>query len=153
MVGTKSGLSKVMPHPVEPIYFPLGARYMNFPVTWELKRSGFNPQDVALESEVYEEYWAILYLPPDAIELFTPRSRCKAFAVYADANQDPSAPTAIIVAEGDFARILGLEFDPVASFNRWIYLQLPIYDSNEQSINLQVSPKYFVNTQITMSFW
>ena len=63
--------------PLEPNVARPGYRFFRFPVTWELMRSGFNALDVALEAENYTEFWAILYLNNDEIDLLTPRGRAR----------------------------------------------------------------------------
>jgi hypothetical protein len=138
--------------PEEPISTRQGYRYFRFPVTWELMRSGFNALDVALEAENYAEYWAILYLSPDEIELLTPRGRARVVGLASDPKTPAGYPDTLIVNEGDLARLLGLEPDPADSVEQVIFVSLPMQDSSEQSFTLKASSKYFVNVQLAMSF-
>jgi len=137
--------------PEEPNITRPGHRFFRFPVTWELMRSGFNALDVALEAENYAEYWAILYSSPDEIDLLTPRGRARVFGIASLPQTAAGYPDLLVVNEGDFARLLGLEPDP-SSAEQVIFIELPTQDSNEQSFMLKASPKYFVSVQLTMSF-
>jgi hypothetical protein len=138
--------------PEEPSSTRPGYRYFRFPVTWELMRSGFNALDVALESENYAEYWAILYISPDEIDLLTPRGRVRVVGVSSGPSTPSGYPDVLVVNAGDFARLLGLEPDPSASAEQAIFLSLPMQDHSEQNFTLKASSKYFVNVQLTMSF-
>ncbi len=138
--------------PEEPNITRPGHRFFRFPVTWELMRSGFNALDVALEAESYAEYWAILYISPDEIDLMTPRGRTRVVGIASHAQTPSGYPDTLIVNEGDFARLLGLEPDPSASVDQAVFISLPMQDSSEQSFTLKASSKYFVNVQLAMSF-
>lgn len=138
--------------PEEPNISRHGHRFFRFPVTWELMRSGFNELDVALEAESYAEYWAILYISPDEIDLLTPRGRARVVGIASDSKTSAGYPDTLVVNEGDFARLLGLEPDPSASVEQAVFISLPMQDSTEQSFTLKASSKYFVNVQLAMSF-
>lgn len=138
--------------PEEPNVARPGHRYFRFPVTWELMRSGFNALDVALEAENYAEYWAILYVSADEIELMTPRGRARVIGIASDPKTPAAYPDTLIVNEGDFARLLGLEPDPSGPVEKVVFIELPMQDSNEQSFTLKASPKYFVTVRLAMSF-
>jgi hypothetical protein len=141
----------VLASPEEPNTTRPGHRFFRFPVNWELMRSGFNSLDVALEAENYAEYWAILYSSPDEIDLLTPKGRARVFGIASDPQTAAGYPDLLVVNEGDFARLLGLEPDPSLG-EQVIFIELPMQESNEQSIMLKASPKYFVSVQLTMSF-
>lgn len=141
-----------LPQPEEPNVSRNASRFFRFPVTWELMRSGFNALDVALEAENYSEYWALLYLNPDEIELLTPRGRARVVGIRSNAMTPDGYPDLLIVSETDFGRLLGLEPDPTADLDKFIAIELPTLDSNEQNFSLKASPKYFVSVQLTMSF-
>jgi hypothetical protein len=138
--------------PEEPPITRPGHRIFRFPVTWELMRSGFNALDVALEAENYAEYWALVYLSPDEIDLLTPRGRARVIGIAADSHTPRGYPDMLIVNEGDLARLLGLEPDPSSSVEQVVFLELPTNDANEQNFTLKASAKYFVSVQLTMSF-
>jgi hypothetical protein len=142
----------VLARPEEPTSTRQGHRYFRFPVTWELMRSGFNALDVALEAESYAEYWGLLYLSPDELELLTPRGRAPVVGIASDPKTPAGYPDTLIINEGDLARLLGLEPDPAGSVEQVIFIALPMQDSNEQSFTLKASSKYFVNVQLAMSF-
>lgn len=129
-----------------------GHRFFRFPVTWELMRSGFNALDVALEAESYAEYWAILYISPEEIDLLTPRGRARVVGIASQPTTPAGYPDTLIVNEGDLARLLGLEPDPSASVEQAVFLALPVQDNNEQTFTLKASSRYFVNVQLAMSF-
>lgn len=141
-----------LPSPEAPTIARPGSRFFRFPVSWELMRSGFNALDVALEAENYTEYWAILYINPDEIDLMTPRGRARVIGIASDPETPAGYPDILIVNEADFGRLLGLEPDPTGSVEKVVLIELPIHDSNEQSFTLKASPKYFVTVQLTMSF-
>ncbi|HYX35515.1 MAG TPA: hypothetical protein VE954_20660 [Oligoflexus sp.] len=138
--------------PDEPNFIRPGHRFFRFPVTWELMRSGFNALDVALEAESYAEYWAILYMNPDEIDLLTPRGRARVVGIASDPQTPAGYPDMLIVNEGDLARLLGLEPDPAQSVEQVVFIKLPVHDNNEQTLALKASAKYFVSVQLTMSF-
>jgi hypothetical protein len=129
-----------------------GHRFFRFPVTWELMRSGFNALDVALEAESYAEYWAILYLSPDEIDLLTPRGRARVVGIASSPETAAGYPDTLLVNENDLARLLGLETDPSDSVEQLVFISLPMQESSEQSLTLKASSKYFVNVQLALSF-
>lgn len=129
-----------------------GHRFFRFPVTWELMRSGFNALDVALEAESYAEYWAILYLSPDEIDLLTPRGRARVVGIASSPETAAGYPDTLLVNENDLARLLGLETDPSDSVEQLVFISLPMQESSEQSFTLKASSKYFVNVQLALSF-
>lgn len=142
----------VLASPEEPNITRPGHRFFRFPVTWELMRSGFNALDVALEAESYAEYWAILYISPDEIDLLTPRGRARVVGLASSPDTPAGYPDTLVVNESDLARLLGLEADPSAPVEQVVFIALPIQESSEQSFTLKASSKYFVNVQLAMSF-
>lgn len=142
----------VLASPEEPNITRPGHRFFRFPVTWELMRSGFNALDVALEAESYAEYWAILYLSPDEIDLLTPRGRARVVGIASSPETPAGYPDTLVVNESDLARLLGLETDPSDSMEQLVFISLPMQESSEQSFTLKASSKYFVNVQLAMSF-
>lgn len=140
-----------LPTPKEPIVTRSGAIWFRFPVAWELLRSGFNALDVALEAENYAEYWALLYLGPDEIELFTPRGHTRVIGIQSQSQNNSGYPDLLILNEGEFSRLLGLTPDPTG-LEKTIFIELPMRDSNEQNFTLNASPKYFVSIQLTINF-
>lgn len=141
-----------LPSPPSPSANRLGHVYFRFPVSWEMLRSGFNTLDVALESENYAEYWAILYLSPDEIELISPHGRTHVVGIHSELENTSGYPDTLVISEAEFGRLLGLETDPSNNLEKLIFLDLPISESKEQSIVLKANLKYFVSIQFTMNF-
>lgn len=141
-----------LPSPTEPVVTRRGYTYVRFPVSWELMRSGFNALDVALETESYAEYWALLTLSDNEIELLTPRGRTRVIGIQSEPSEDAVYPDILVVNEAEFARLLGLEPDPLGSLDKWLFIDLPARDIGEQNFTLKASPKYFVSVQLTINY-
>ena len=144
--------ASTLPGPTRPLATRVGHIFLRFPVTWEMQRSGFNTLDVALESESYAEYWAILYLSPDEIELMTPRGRTSVVGIRSQTETPANYPDILVVSEAEFSRLLGLEVIPLGSSEKLIMLELPLRENIEQSLALKGNLKYFVSIQLSMSF-
>jgi hypothetical protein len=141
-----------LPSPIEPVSTKPGSLYLKFPVSWELIRSGFNSQDVALEAENYFEYWAIYYINPLEIYLLTPRGKAQVIGMRAHADTPLNFPDFLAISELELSRLLGLESEPLGPIDQSILIELPIGEGKEQSINLKSNLNYFISVHLSMSF-
>ncbi len=108
--------------------------------------------DVALEAETYTEYWAILYVGPDEIELLTPRGRAQVIGLHHGDEAEGTYPNLLIINESEFTRLLGMDPDPNGILDKWVFVDLPTRETNEQNFTLKASPKYFISVQLTINY-
>ncbi len=138
--------------PVPPQHNKLPAPYVfRFGVNWEVLRSGFNTLNVALESEAFSETWLIEQDSHELIYLSSPRARIPVVGI--QANGPNYAPfDTVILPESALAQLLGIQHPVLEGTEKWIFLELPIRDSEPQHFILTASPRYFISVTISLIF-
>ncbi len=135
--------------PVTPSTLRGGQSISDLPVTWELLRSGFNTLDAALEAETFAEIWSIYQVSAYETYLITPRGRARLVTLTLHPDSAPQSYDTLALYESEFARVLGIDHNPLHSLDTMVLITLPEPDAEPQTIVLTASPQYFVSVSIS----
>lgn len=118
---------------------------LDIPLAWQLTKSRLAEKGATTMTESYRETWTIEQRPDGTVHLVSPRARVAAFLPPGEALKPGVTPSAVIVADTDLARLVGVPVEPLVVDGE----ELP-RPSTPVTLKLVRSPKS--GTDVTMAW-